>query len=143
MTKQEQIMEMVVEINNAVEDNIELVERKYLTLEAEFRTHGMGINFNAVGFAEALYNAGYRKVLLETENGYAVDCPQYAPWELIKGYTEREVEKARKETAREILQTLYDQCYEYNPRLPEESIGHIIPINILTLAKQYGVEVEE
>lgn len=32
--------------------------------------------------AKALYDdAGYRKVLLDTENGKAVDVPKYAPWE--------------------------------------------------------------
>lgn len=56
--------------------------------------------------AEALYDAGYRKVLLDTENGKAVDVPQYAPWELIEGHTEREVEKTRKETAIEILNSI-------------------------------------
>ena len=87
--------------------------------------------------AERLYSAGYRKVLLDTENGSCVDCIQYAPWQLverkieeikseykqlekeneelkaklearltcdaIKGFAEREVKKARKETAKEIL----------------------------------------
>lgn len=56
--------------------------------------------------AEILYNAGYRKVLLDTENSKGVDVVQYAPRQLIEGYTEREVEKARKETdEKEILKT--------------------------------------
>lgn len=43
--------------------------------------------------AEALYNAGYRKVLLDTENGYCVDCVQYAPWQLV----ERKIEELKSE----------------------------------------------
>ena len=50
-------------------------------------------------------------------------------------------QQIRKETAREILQCLYDKCYELqNSR---GGFAHIIPIDILTLAKHYGVEVEE
>lgn len=56
--------------------------------------------------AEALYNAGYRKVLLDTEDGNVVDCVQYAPWQLIEGYTEREIEKVRKETAKKIISAM-------------------------------------
>lgn len=59
---------------------------------------------NSYRHAEALYDAGYRKVLFDTENGKAVDVAQYAPWKLVDGYTEREVEKVRKETAKEIKQ---------------------------------------
>lgn len=91
--------------------------------------------------AEALYTAGYRKVLLDTENGKAVDVAQYAPWELIEGHTEREVEKARKETATEILQTLYDECYEINDETGESMGNFVSDDDILRLAKHYGVEV--
>lgn len=83
--------------------------------------------------AEALYNAGWRKVLLDTENGYAVDVVQYAPWQLIKGHTEREVARTRKETAKEILQNWYDE----NKAKGDEQ-GYVIE-----LAEKYGVEVEE
>lgn len=93
--------------------------------------------------AEALYTAGYRKVLLDTENGKAVDVSQYAPWELIEGYTEREVEKARKETAREILDMLYDEGID-NEIL---ECCRICDVNGVSLAKQicekYGVEIEK
>lgn len=93
--------------------------------------------------AKALYNAGYRKVLFDTENGKVVDVSQYAPWELIEGHIEREVEKARKETAKEILQTLYDKCYEIDTEY-DESIGNFVSDNdILCLAKHYGVEIEK
>ncbi len=93
--------------------------------------------------AEALYTAGYRKVLLDTENGKAVDVSQYAPWELIEGHTEREVEKARKETAREILDMLYDEGID------KEILEccRICDVNGVSLAKQicekYGVEIEK
>lgn len=93
--------------------------------------------------AEALYTAGYRKVLLDTENGKAVDVSQYAPWELIEGHTEREVEKARKETAREILDMLYDMGID------KEILKccRIYDVNGVSLAKQicekYGVEIEK
>lgn len=91
----------------------------------------------------ALYDAGYRKVLFDVENGKAVDVAQYASWELMKKHIDREVEKARKETAREILQTLYDKCYEIDNEY-DESIGNFVADDdILCLAKHYGVEVEK
>lgn len=83
--------------------------------------------------AEALYDAGYRKVLLDTENGKAVDVPQYAPWELIEGHTERAVEKTRKETAKEILQEWADD---------NSSMG-LDNTFVKNIAKKYGVEVKE
>ena len=88
--------------------------------------------------AEALYNAGYRKVLLDTEDGKMVDCVQYAPWQLIKGYTEREVNKARKETAKEIFQDLY-----HDALLNTGDTVELTKLEIETLAKRYGVEVED
>lgn len=62
--------------------------------------------------AKALYDAGYRKV-----------------------------DDVRKEMAKEILQTLYDECYEINDETGE-SMGYFVSDDdILCLAKQYGVEV--
>ena len=93
--------------------------------------------------AEALYDAGYRKVLFDTKNGKAVDVCQYAPWKLVEGYTEREVEKARKETAKEILDMLYDIGID------KETLEYcrIFDVNGVSLAKQicekYGVEIEK
>ena len=60
-----------------------------------------------------------------------VDSVQYAPWQLIEGYTEREVKKAHKDTAKAILNVLY-----FN--LQNGVMGRIQEI-----AKNYGVEVEE
>lgn len=55
----------------------------------------------------------------------------------------RKVDDVRKETAKEILQALYDKCSEINDETGE-SIGYFIADDdILCLAKQYGVEVEE
>lgn len=93
--------------------------------------------------AEALYDAGYRKVLFDTKNGKAVDVCQYAPWKLVEGYTEREVEKARKETAREILDMLYVMGID------KEILEccRIYDVNGVPFAKQicekYGVEIEK
>lgn len=93
--------------------------------------------------AEELYYAGYRKVLLNTKDGKAVDVVQYAPWQLIEGYTEREVEKARKETAKEILNMLYDMGID------KEILEccRIYDVDGVSLAKQicekYNVEVDE
>ena len=50
-------------------------------------------------------------------------------------------EEVRRETAKEILQCLYDECYKIQNL--RECCAHITPLDILTLAKQYGVEVEE
>ena len=91
--------------------------------------------------AEALYDAGYRKVLFDTEYGKAVDVAQYAPWKLVDGYTEREVEKARKETPKVILYMLYDMGID------KETLEccRIFDVNGVSLAKQicekYDVEV--
>lgn len=66
---------------------------------------------NAYRHAEALYNVGYRKA-----------------------------EEVRKETAEEILQYLYDKCFE----LGEDGKCSLLcdVIHILHLAKQYGVEIK-
>ena len=50
--------------------------------------------------AEALYNAGYRKT-------FTSDLASDTQKAFKEGY-----EKARKETAKEILQCMYDKCYE-------------------------------
>ena len=98
---------------------------------------------NAYKHAEALYDAGYRKVLLDTKDGRAVDVVQYAPWKLIDGHTEREVEKARKETAKEILNMLYDIGID------KETLEccRIYDVNGVSLAKQicekFGVGIEK
>ena len=89
--------------------------------------------------AEALYDAGYRKVLLDTKDGKVVDVVQYAPWQLIEGYTEREVEKARKETAKEILNGMLKKMY----KLTGCGVPYHVRAFIKEFAEEYGVEVEE
>ena len=62
---------------------------------------------------------------------------------------EKEIERLKEETgdihkgtAKEILQTLYDKCYEINDETGE-SIGNFVSDDdILRLAKHYGVEVD-
>lgn len=137
MTKQEEIKEMATTMcgfyNNGKcafrEDN---PCNKFNSQECSYKED-----------AEELYYAGYRKVLLNTEDGKAVDCVQYAPWQLIEGYTEREVEKVRKETAREILDMLYVMGID------KEILEccRIYDVNGVPFAKQicekYGVEIEK
>ena len=125
MTEKEQIEEMRKENENGFQ---KADCRKAYTNEPYpyFETQKTAI-------AKALYDAGYRKVLLDTENGKAVDVPQYAPWELIEGHTEREVEKTRKETAKEILQEWADD---------NSSMG-LDNTFVKNIAKKYGVEVKE
>ena len=63
--------------------------------------------------AKALYDAGYRKV-----------------------------DDVRKEMVKEILQTLYDKCYEINDETGESMGNFVSDDDILCLAKHYGVEVD-
>lgn len=63
--------------------------------------------------AKALYDAGYRKV-----------------------------DDVRKEMAKEILQTLYDECYGINDETGESMGNFVSDDDILCLAKHYGVEVD-
>lgn len=98
MTKQDQIDEMAKYICNVCEMGF--------SFDGDFSEGGQDsykYRLLTQETAKTLYDAGYRKVLLDTEDGKVVDCVQYAPWQLIEGYTEREVKKARKETAKEIL----------------------------------------
>lgn len=118
MTKQEQIAEIANDIAKCCPDKVDdgCFDKK----------------MNCVSFiAMELYNAGYRKVLLDTEYGKMVDCMQYVPWKLVEVYTEIEVDKARKQTAKEILNAV-----------DNESNGQTISITNY-LRKKYGVEVEE
>lgn len=77
--------------------------------------------------AEALAQAGYG------------DVSEYkAEIERLK----EETSNIRKDTAKKILQTLYDQCYEINDETGE-SMGYFVSDDdILCLAKHYGVEVD-
>jgi hypothetical protein len=68
----------------------------------------------ALEYAEALYDAGYRKA-----------------------------DEVRKETAREILDMLYDKCSEINDETGEGMGNFVSDDDILFLAKHYGVEIEK
>ena len=91
----------------------------------------------AYSFAKALYNAGYRKlpdgatVLLVGKYNQALD-------EKTIEYFVKHNKQIRKETAREILQPLYDAC-------KDDSYGQVVvDFAILErLAKQFGVEIKE
>lgn len=60
-----------------------------------------------------------------------------------------EIERSKKETsdtrkgiAKEILQILYDKCYEINDETGESMGNFVSDDDILYLAKHYGVEVK-
>ena len=73
-----------------------------------------------------------------------VDSVQYAPWQLIKGYTEREVEKARKDTAKSILNVLYFNLQNsVKGNLAKSNDYYSVIDRIQEIAKNYGVEIEE
>lgn len=85
---------------------------------------------------------------------YCIDCPYYNNGDFscddgkmhldahnIIIEQEKELEIEKKAVAKEILQRLYDKCYEVQGL--REGYAHIIPLDILILAKEYGVEVEE
>lgn len=75
---------------------------------------------------EALHEAGYGNV-----SEYEAEI------ERLK----EETSNIRKDTAKKILQTLYDQCYEINDETGESMGNFVSDDDILCLAKQYGVEV--
>lgn len=85
MTKQEQINEMAV-IGCVRNPQAHTAEE---CAKCDFKQG----QCNAYRHAERLYSAGYRKVLLDTENGSCVDCIQYAPWQLV----ERKIEELKSE----------------------------------------------
>ena len=73
-------------------------------------------------------------------NGTLVETPYK---EEMAGY--KKSAEIRKETAKEILQELYDHCFELvDPFCDdcEECYGSCDKYYILAIAKQYGVEVE-
>lgn len=135
-TKQEQIEEMKREIENGFQKadcREPYTNKPYPYFETQ-----------KIAIAEALYNAGYRKVLIDTENGKTVDCVQYAPWQLIEGYTEREVEKVRKDTAKAILNVLYFNLQNsVKGHIAKSSDYYNVISRIQEIAKNYGVEIEK
>lgn len=80
-----------------------------------------------IGRAEALIQAGYGNV-----SEYKAEI------ERLK----KETTDTQKRTAKEILQTLYDECYEINDESGESMGDFVSDDDILHLAKHYGVEVD-
>ena len=139
MTKQEQIEEMA-----------KIVDEMYNVYTT-----------TADDIAEGLYNAGYRKIqdgtvvltneeydklglFEETVQEYKSDNGQLVlvkEQKKLQKYSTDIADFIRKETAKEIMQCLYEKCYEIQNL--RECVAHITPLDILTLAEQYGVEVEE
>lgn len=133
MTKQEQIEEMA---------NYYCEYCKKQTGE-KFCEHIDDKSCNIFFEAELFYNAGYRKI---PEDSVVLSREEYKRLldnaiRVDMEYLDHELAKTRKETAKEILQRLYDKCYEVQGL--REGYAHIIPLDILILAKEYGVEVEE
>lgn len=114
-TKQEQIEEMA-----------KIIDEMYWVYDT-----------TADDIAEGLYNAGYRKI---PENAVVLTKEEYI--DLSRNYVTEQIEQVRKKTAKEILQCLYDKCYEIQ-NMGRGGIAHILPIDILQLTKHYRVEVEK
>lgn len=79
-----------------------------------------------------------RKLVYAMGKGYG-DVSEYkAEIERLK----KETTDTQKRTAKEILQTLYDECYEINDESGESMGDFVSDDDILHLAKHYGVEVD-
>ena len=146
MTKQEQIEEMA---------NYYCEYCKSQTGD-KFCEHIEDKSCNIFFEAELFYNAGYRKsdeyeadieyltrriAELEQDLVHADENVFFREQNVVL-YEEKIKSEVRKETAKEILQCLYDKCYEIQ-NMGRGGIAHVSPIDILQLAKHYGVEVEE
>lgn len=83
-------------------------------------------------YAEALYNAGYRKI---PENAVVLTKEEYI--DLSRNYVTEQIEQVRKETAEKILNELIDSSNKITFFDCRMALG------LDKLAKQYGVEVEE
>ena len=101
--------------------------------------------------AEELYNAGYRKI---PENAVVLTKEEYI--DLSRNYVTEQIEKARKETAKEIFQKVVNICRKeedfqdgtVNTQLEPLYFGIMngcafIRGEVKELTEQYGVEVEE
>lgn len=90
------------------------------------------VTYSLAAIAENLYNKGYRKI---GDDEIVVNKYEYAD---LKTFSDcaicehKEIVNARRETAKEILQTLYN-----NNERPQ-----FMEAYIKTLADKYGVEVE-
>ena len=131
MTDKEQIEEMEKEIDLA---------RERALLTAGSLNQGFGH-----WYAVALYNAGHRKIDFKNNQLKVVDGEIYVPlWQKERAIKRAKklswkVRQVRKETAKEILQDLYNEADGMNNKTVELSAYYIKN----TLAKGYGVEIEE
>ena len=87
---------------------------------------------NAYRHAEALYNAGYRKI---PENAVVLTKEEYI--DLSRNYVREQIEQARKETAKEILSKLNALMEQYHYK----STAWRNCANFIK--ERYGLEVEE
>lgn len=111
MTKQEQIEEMTKDLENTI--------------------LGLGIHLCRKS-AEKLYDLGYRKI---PENAVVLTKEEYI--DLSRNYVKEQIEQARKETAKEILDKLSALMEQYHYKSTAWR-------NCANFIKEtYGVEVEE
>ena len=116
MNKERQIEEMAMIIRQELEDYWE----------------------NERVIANALYNAGYR----QTVNLLKSIEKDFFTFKTTQGGTYNIFDTVRQVTAKEILQSLYDRCYE-RAKANGGKACDVIPIDILQIAEKYGVEIEE
>lgn len=114
MTKQEQIEEMA-----------KIVDEMYWVYDT-----------TAGDIAEALYNAGYRKI---PENAVVLTEEEYI--DLSRNYVTEQIEQARKETAKEIL-LLLGKGYDETEKTEFNNLQWYKEF-CRELKHRYGVEVEE
>lgn len=100
-------------------------------------------------------NTVFGKLCKSSKGSYICECEKRKATALVQaGYGDvseykAEIERLKKEasdirkgTAKEILQTLYDKCYEINDETGESTGYFVSDDAILCLAKHYGVEVD-
>lgn len=118
-TKQEQIEQMITIFKNNREvcQHTRCVECKYHVDEDCMYS----------SCAYSLYQAGYGDV-----SEYKSEIER----------SKKETSDTRKGIAKEILQILYDKCYEINDETGESMGNFVSDDDILYLAKHYGVEVK-
>lgn len=111
---------------------------------------GYGKDSHFERIAKKLTAIGYRKI---PEGAVVLTKEEYdeikSALEVSHAYMVKEayrIGQASKKTAKEILQNLYDHCFEIVDPYDndcEESFGVVDPCYILNFAENYGVEVEE
>lgn len=128
MTKQEQIEEMAVIgcVRNPQAHTAEECSK------CDFK-QGM---CNAYRHAEALYDAGYRKI---PENAVVLTKEEYI--DLSRNYVTEQIEKARKKTVKEIL-LLLGKGYDETEKTEFNNLQWYKEF-CRELKHRYGVEVEE